>query len=126
MGEETCSVCGYSFNESESKIACPNCKNTARTKHLFIEGTVTATTELEIFSRSSNFPLKWWIVNLIKRIKIGRVTGFWAKEELRFDRSAPEKTVKTHHVEELQPDGNWKVVHDEREEFPAKKRPWLK
>jgi hypothetical protein len=49
--------------------------------------------------------------------------GILAREILVIDRSHPEKTVKTHHVEERQPDGSWKTVHDERVEYPAKRRP---
>jgi hypothetical protein len=56
------------------------------------------------------------------RLKRAITTGYLARETLRIDRAAPNKTVKTHHVDELQPDGNWKVVHSEREEYPAKRR----
>ncbi len=124
-GAQTCSVCGYTFNDHEAEIPCPNCKSTARTKHLFLEGTLPIQTELEVVSRGKDFAPKWWIIKLIKRFKIARSTGLWAKEELRFDRSAANTTVKTHHVEERQPEMTWSVVHDEKEEYKAKKRPWL-
>lgn len=42
---------------------------------------------------------------------------------MRLDRSDPTKTVKTHRVNEQELDGDWKVVHDEKVEYPAKLRP---
>jgi hypothetical protein len=36
----------------------------------------------------------------------------------------PAKTVKRHHVEELDEEGGeWVIRHDEREDYPAKRRP---
>ena len=43
--------------------------------------------------------------------------------KLSYDRSDPSKTVKRHVVKEQQPDGTWVVVHDEHEEYTAKRRP---
>jgi hypothetical protein len=61
------------------------------------------------------------VVQFIERTKISRF-GRLSRESLRFDRSDPAKTTKTHRVEEQQPDGSWTVVHDEQEEYPAKRK----
>ena len=63
-----------------------------------------------------------WMVSIKDRIKRS-FHGILAKEKLVIDRSHPEKTIKTHHVEERQPDGSWKTVHDEHVEWEAKRRP---
>lgn len=49
--------------------------------------------------------------------------GREAKEELRIDRTGPDKTTKDHVVRELRDDGTWEMVHDEHQEFRAKRRP---
>jgi len=49
--------------------------------------------------------------------------GRIADEFLEYDHSNSEVTKKTHIIKEQQHSGNWEVVHDEREEYPAKRRP---
>ncbi len=58
---------------------------------------------------------------------VSRIKHSWhailAHEKLTIDRFDPDKTVKTHHVEERQPGGSWKTVHDERVEYDPKRWP---
>jgi len=63
------------------------------------------------------------VIDHVQRTKRGGKSGQPAHEDLRFDRSDPTKTVKTHHVEEQDADGTWQVVHDEQVQYPAKRRP---
>lgn len=64
---------------------------------------------------------KGFLRRIITRTKLSR-RGRQAREVLEIDRSDAQKTVKRHHVEELE-DDEWKVVHHEEEEYPAKRRP---
>jgi len=65
-----------------------------------------------------------WLLDMVDRFKFSRA-GVDAHEVLVIDRSDPDKTVKTHRVEELL-DGQWETRHQHREEWPAKtKRPHL-
>jgi hypothetical protein len=61
-------------------------------------------------------------VEFLSRRKLS-ASGVPAEEFLSFDRTAAEVTVKRHRVDEQQPDGSWKVEHDEVKVFPAKRRP---
>ena len=60
-------------------------------------------------------------MHFVERTKLSRL-GKLARESLRYDRTDPTRTTKTHRVEEQQPDGSWTVEHDEREEYPAKRK----
>lgn len=116
----TCSVCGYIFPEGEPRTPCPNCGGTARTFHEHLESQVEVHTGLRARHRRPGFP--GYLADMISRAKRS-LKGIVAHEELTIDRSDPCKTIKTHRVSERQPDGSWKTVHDEREEFKAKRRP---
>jgi hypothetical protein len=59
----------------------------------------------------------------MKRHRKTSAHGIPAFETLTIDRTDPNVTVKTHHVEEQQDDATWKIVHDERKTSPAKRRP---
>lgn len=61
-------------------------------------------------------------VKAISRSKKGGESGRPAKEELTIDRTDPKKTTKTHKVSEQNEQGEWKEVHNTREDFPAKRR----
>ncbi len=63
------------------------------------------------------------LVKAVKRWKWSRRSGKPAREEQVYDRSAPDKTVKRDLVGEQEPDDSWTVVHDEHDEYPAKRRP---
>jgi hypothetical protein len=62
-----------------------------------------------------------FVVDFVERTKLSKL-GRVARESLRFDRSSPHETMKTHRVEELGDGGEWVVVHEETAEFPAKRR----
>jgi len=62
-----------------------------------------------------------FIRRIIDRAKVSR-QGREAHEVLEIDRTDPHKTTKYHRVDELV-DGQWKTVHDHREEVDAKRRP---
>ncbi len=76
----------------------------------------TSQLKLESFAVGESRPL----IEHTHRNKISR-SGHPAREDLRYDHTAPDVTHKTHRVEEFR-DGEWNVVHDEAEEFPAKHR----
>lgn len=120
LASTTCSVCGYIFRESEPRKPCPNCGGTTRTYHEHLEGKVEFHTGLRARHRRPGFPR--FLAEMISRVKRS-LNGILAREELTIDRSDPNKTIKTHRVSERQPDGSWKTVHDEKEEFKAKRRP---
>jgi hypothetical protein len=82
---------------------------------------VTARASLAGIHRSPGYP-RGWITKFVERTKLSAF-GKLARESLRLDRSEPDKTVKAHRVEEQREDGSWEVVHDERIEYPAKRRP---
>lgn len=75
---------------------------------------------MRLRQRRPGFP--GWLITIVNRIKRSW-HGILARETLIVDRSDPHSTLKTHHVEEQQPDGTWKIVHNEKEEFEAKRRP---
>lgn len=118
----TCTRCGHVYAKDE-KPPCPECGDTRRTFDKVIATTVAALASVSGLGRRPGFPRAF--VRFVERTKVSRL-GKLARESLRFDRSDRKKTVKTHHVEEQQPDGSWNVVHDEREEYPAKRRPQAK
>jgi hypothetical protein len=111
--------CGYQYRNDES-AACPNCGATARTSQKEMQATVSTHASLRGRHWRPGFPGP--LVNFVERTKLSRF-GKLVRESLRFNRTDAYKTVKTHHVEERQPDSSWKVVHDEQDEYPAKRRP---
>ena len=114
-----CSKCGRPY-ESNEQPPCPECGETRRTFEQLVTATVTTRASVSGVHTRLGYP--GWVTRFVERTKISRL-GKLARESLQFDRSHPEKTVKTHRVEEQQPDGEWKVVHDEEVEYPAKRRP---
>lgn len=101
-------------------MPCPNCGGTTRIFHKDLEGHLEPHGALRAGQRRPGFP--GFVVDMKHRVKQS-LGGILARERLVIDRSDPLKTVKTHHVEERQLDGSWETVHDEREEFEAKRRP---
>ena len=114
-----CSECGSTFVGTEPRAACCKCGSTRRT----FQGQVNlvATAELSFGLRQKQPGTPGWLVTIIDRVKTS-LHGRRAKEVLMLDRSTPDKTVKSHRVQEQQDDGSWKTVHEHREEFPAKRR----
>lgn len=114
-----CAECGYEFTDLSSHEPCPQCGGTRR--HAYI----TMREELKLCEGSvleANRPgWKGFVRRIVNRTKLSR-QGKEAREILDIDRSGLQKTKKHHHVEELM-NGQWKTVHDHREEFDAKRRP---
>lgn len=116
----TCSGCGFTFLEPAPRAPCPNCGGTARTFHKHFNARVEIHEGLARAQRRPGF--SGWLVKMTDRVKRSR-RGLLARETQVYDRSAPDRTVKIHRVEERQPDGSWKTVHDEQVGWPAKRRP---
>lgn len=116
----TCSNCGYIFPEHEPRVPCSNCSSTIRIFHENLDLILETHIGFQVRQHRSGFP--GWLVTMVSRIKHSW-HGILAHEKLTIDRSDPHKTVKTHHVEERQPNGSWRTVHDERVEYKAKRRP---
>lgn len=92
-----------------------------RSPNVVMDASLSFQTSLGIKKFSPGHPGP--VVDYKQRNKRGGKSGQPAREDLRLDRSDPSVTVKTHHVEEQADDGTWHTVHDERVEYPAKRRP---
>jgi predicted nucleic acid-binding Zn-ribbon protein len=112
----TCVDCGRVYADDESP-PCPDCGCRTVSKHL--TGQVTAHGTLSGEHRRPG--VRYEITSFMERTKLSAL-GRLARESLRYDRSHPSKTVKTHRVEEQQPGGSWTIEHDEREEYPARRK----
>jgi hypothetical protein len=114
-----CSECKRPYQSNEDP-PCPACGSSRRTFDQLNTATLRAQASVSGVHTRQGYP-RGWVTKFVERTKISRL-GKLARESLRFDRSDPDKTVKTHRVEEQQADGDWKVVHDEEVEYPAKRR----
>jgi len=114
-----CAECGYQFADSSGHEACPQCGGTRRHIYLIMRERLKLR---EGFVLETNRPgWKRFVRRIVDRSKLSR-QGREAHEILDIDRSGLQKTTKYHHVEELI-NGQWKTVHEHREEFDAKRRP---
>jgi len=120
ISSSTCTVCGYIFPDDRPQVPCPNCGGMPPTYNELLEGKLDFHTGLRVRQRRPGFP--GWLVDMVNRVKRSW-HGILARKTLIIDRSNPEKTVKTHRVEERQPDNSWKTVHDHTDECKAKRRP---
>jgi predicted nucleic acid-binding Zn-ribbon protein len=123
MGETdnraVCAECGYEFSDPSNQEACPQCGGTRRQIYLTMRETLELR-ESTVFQ--ANRPgWKRFVRRIVNRTKLSR-QGKKAREILDIDRSDLQKTKKYHHVEELI-NGQWETVHNEQEEFDAKRRP---
>lgn len=114
-----CPECGYVYAPGE-QLPCPSCGARVVAKDLD-PATVRQTASFQ--ARQKRPRVQGWLVTVTERTKISGLTRRLTRESLRIDRSLPDKTVKTHHVEERREDGAWEVVHDERIEYPADHTP---
>ena len=121
MTGASCTSCGFDRTGSPEGEPCPQCGATARLFGLSMGASVGVLASIGGKHRRPGFA--GFVTEFLSRMKRAGKSRLLAKEDLRIDRSDPDKTVKTHHVEEFQPDGTWKVEHDHRDEFPAKRRP---
>lgn len=115
-----CLTCGHVFSEDEPKMPCPKCGCKSRAVDEYIEEHMPTFDGFRFQQRRLGH--SGWLVDMLNRIKKS-LHGRLARESLVIDRTDTNKTVKTHHVKELQPDGKWKDVHDHTDEFDAKRRP---
>ncbi len=123
MGETdnraVCAECGYEFADSSNLGPCPQCGGTRRQVYLTMREGLKLR---EGFVLEASWPgWKRFVRRIMNRTKLSR-QGREAHEILDIDRSGLQKTTKYHHVEELI-NGQWKTVHEHREEFDAKRRP---
>lgn len=119
FGPPYCSSCGHVFPEPGPRVPCPSCGETRRTRDGV--GTIETRASISFRARHKRPGFGGWVRDLLSRDKVSG-HGIRAREILDIDRSHPQKSVKRHHVEELQPDGSWKTVHEEKVEYPAKRR----
>lgn len=123
MGEAdiraVCAECGYEFTDSSSRGLCPQCGGTRR--HAYITTRETLKLRESTVLEANRPGWKRFVRRIVDRTKLSR-QGKEAHEILDIDRSDLQKTTKYHHVEELT-NGQWKSVHNHREEFDAKRRP---
>ena len=116
--EYRCADCGKELLEDERP--CSNCGSIAR--DISIELTDKLSISDNLFRvKVKNPDIPGTKYELTKKKKLSGKTKQPAEETIIIDRSHPEKTIKKHEVRELDGD-NWKTVHDEHEEFPAKRR----
>ncbi len=113
-----CTNCAYEY-QANDQPPCPRCGHTTRKYFETLEVVARALPSLqEVGTRASGFNF----FKGLSRFKKAGKTGNLADETLSIDRSDPDKTVKRHVVREEQPDGTWTTEHDERVEYPAKRR----
>lgn len=112
-----CSGCGAELQEEQRP--CPVCGSAARTYSIHIEDKVVVLSSLKAEARD---PTGFKKVTQIVREKVAGFSKRLAREWLRIDRSDRAVTRKVHRVEEQGPDGQWVTVHDETQDFPAKRR----
>ena len=114
-----CKDCGRPLNEGER--SCHTCGSDKRTYRMLVgEGKITPLGGLGLKHKVSTGFCK--VIEKIKS-KISGKTKRLTREVLTIDRTDHKVTRKTHHVEEVNEEGQAKVVHHEEEEFPAKRRP---
>ena len=114
-----CSACGYVFPEDGDRKPCPNCGST--TRNFYEEVEVQAEGFMGLDARHHRPEFSGFLARLITRFKRS-LNGNVTREELTIDRSHPDKTIKSHRVDERQPDKSWKVIHEHIEEYEAKRR----
>jgi len=116
----SCSGCRMPLADTDPRIPCPRCGSARRTfENQIVE--ILAVGEASFRLRQKRPGIPGWLLSIVDRFKTSR-HGHRAKEVLIIDRSARDKTVKYHQVQEQQPDGSWQEVHKHQPEFPARRR----
>jgi len=122
-----CRFCNKEVKKED--IICPNCGSNLEKVGRRREIKQTHTSKLglsivEIRGRKKKKGFPGDIIKEIDRNKISGETKRPTKEQLIIDRSNINKTVKKHYVKEWDKDKKkWITVHNEKEEFNAKRRP---
>ena len=114
---DTCSQCSREYRNGEAR-PCPACGSSAVTHIGAGTGTIRILGGVRLRSTRDGFKL----LEADRRYKRAGRSGKLAHEVLSFDHSDPLWTTKRHVVREEQEDGTWETVHDEREDYPAKRR----
>ena len=111
-----CAKCGRSIDPEEASDPCPECGSIDR--QILVQDPGHVSEMLKLKARASDG------ARLFERKQGDKLSahGRKSRERLEFDHRDPEKTTKTHIVEEQMDGGSWEVVHNEHEEFPAKRR----
>jgi len=118
--------CNYCDKKTvEKDRICPHCgcdlKKVGRKIKLTVEGKISLLGGLTLKQKKKG--IVGHLVYLKNRTKISSKTKKLTRENLLIDRTDTTKTVKRHHVEEWDDkEKRWIVVHDEQEEFKAKRR----
>jgi len=112
-----CAKCGQSIDPEEASKPCPECGSVDR--QILVEDSGHGLEMLKLKAKASDGARQFERKQGDKLSADGRK----ARERLEFDHRNRDKTTKTHIVEEQTDGGSWEVVHNEHEEFPAKRRP---
>ena len=104
----TCAECGKEL-KAERK-PCPNCGSTKRHVYVTVSDVIKLRSKVKVTVKDSSGKIKKIVHSGQKLSKYGKE----AKEELIID---IEGDRKFHHVEELNEDGEWDVVHHHDEKL---------
>lgn len=116
-----CKSCGKKITKEDT--ICPHCGSDLKKVGRHIELTLTEKIKLSdgLRAKQKRKGISGYLTDLKYRRKISGKTKRPTREQLIIDRTDSTKTMKKHYVEEW--DGKqWVVVHDEQEEFKAKRR----
>jgi len=115
--EYHCAKCGKILAENEK--LCSSCGSSAKKMIHTIHDTAKAKDNIQ--AKAKNPDITGIAYKMTKKNKVSGKTKQPAEETMIIDRTHPEKTVKKHNVKEY--DGQkWETVHDERQEYPTKRR----
>lgn len=111
-----CANCGQPIKPEEASKPCPNCGSVNR--HILGKDSGQGLEMIKLKAKANDG------TKLFERKQGDKLSanGCKARELLEIDHRHPEKTTKTHKVEEQTNNGSWKRVHDEHKTFPAKHR----
>ena len=112
-----CAKCGYPIDPAQATGPCAACGSMDRS--IILEDTVNLFEMIALKARDEHG------VRLIERKQGEKLSRqrHKAREFLEFDHRNPETTTKTHTIEEQIEDGSWESEHNEKNTFPAKRRP---
>ncbi len=112
-----CAKCGWPIDPKKASEPCPECGSVDR--QILAEDSGCGLEMFKLKTKDNDGTRQF------ERKQGDKLSayGHKARECLEFDHRDPEKTTKTHVIEEQTDNGIWKVVHNEHEEFPAKRRP---
>ena len=112
-----CANCNRILSEEERP--CPSCGSERRNYRVEVEERIRVFEGLKLKVKD-----RTGFVKVISKVesKISGKSKRRAQESLTYDRTDPEFTRKTHHVEETTETGEHEVVHHEDVKFPAKRR----